>query len=87
VLAACVTVGMCTLSVFPVGTSQASAASSENHALNPVPQELNISGKGFPLTPDVGIVVDEKTDEQAIHEVEAALEAADVKRIVRIGAG
>jgi hyaluronoglucosaminidase len=48
VLAACVTLGRCTLSVFPVGTIQASAASSENLPLNPVPQELSISGKGFP---------------------------------------
>ncbi|MFJ7727441.1 beta-N-acetylglucosaminidase domain-containing protein [Neobacillus sp. NPDC097160] len=87
VLAACVTLGLCTLSVFPDGAGQASAASSATPALNPTPQELNISGKGFPLTPNVGIVVDKKTDEQAIHEVEAALEAADVKRIVRIEAG
>ena len=87
VLAVCVTFGLCTLSTFPNGTGQASAASRGDLALNPTPQELKISDKGFPLTPNVGIVVDKKTDEQAINEVVEALEAADVKQIVRIHAG
>ncbi|AZU64316.1 beta-N-acetylhexosaminidase family protein [Neobacillus mesonae] len=89
VLAACVTFGLCTLSAFPDGSGQASAAAASggNLALNPIPQELKLSDKGFPLTPNVGIVVDKKTDKQAVNEVVEALEAADVKQIVHIDAG
>ncbi|MEH7009827.1 beta-N-acetylglucosaminidase domain-containing protein [Neobacillus niacini] len=88
VFVACVTFVLCFLSAFPQGTPQASAAGTGGLDLNPTPQEEKISeDKGFPLTPDVGIVVGKDTDEQAIHEVLRALKDADVKRIVRINAG
>lgn len=87
VFAACVTFVLCTLSAFTLESGQASAASKGELALNPTPQELKISDKGFPFTPSVGIVADKNSDEQAINEVVEALEAADVKRILRIQPG
>lgn len=51
--------------------------------INPSPQEMEVLGNGFPLTPVVGLVVGEGTDDAAVREVEQALEEADVKRIIR----
>ncbi|UOQ92587.1 beta-N-acetylglucosaminidase domain-containing protein [Halobacillus shinanisalinarum] len=51
--------------------------------INPAPQEVEKLGKGFPLTPVVGVITGENTDEAAVREVEQALKEADVKRIVR----
>lgn len=72
---------------FLSGTSHASAASDEALSINPMPQEVDVTGKGFPLTPVVGIVVGKETDEQAIKEVVQTLKDAGVKRIVRKNAG
>ncbi|QCJ44657.1 beta-N-acetylhexosaminidase [Bacillus sp. S3] len=69
------------------GVTKASAASEVNLAINPKPQELKITDQGFPLTPKVGIVVGEETDEQAVKEVVHTLEAADVIQIIRYNAG
>ncbi|WP_240339750.1 glycoside hydrolase family 20 zincin-like fold domain-containing protein [Halobacillus ihumii] len=51
--------------------------------INPKPQEVKKLGDGFPLTPVVGLVVGENTDEAAVREVKQALKEADVKRIVQ----
>lgn len=58
-----------------------------NLNINPTPQKLIELGKGFPLTPVVGLVVGENTDKAAIDEVERVLKDADVKRIIRKEAG
>ncbi|WP_245804710.1 beta-N-acetylhexosaminidase family protein [Halobacillus hunanensis] len=55
--------------------------------INPKPQEVKKLGEGFPLTPVVGLVVGENTDEAAVREVKQALKEAEVKRIVRKTAG
>ncbi|ASN07301.1 beta-N-acetylhexosaminidase [Virgibacillus necropolis] len=55
--------------------------------MNPIPQEMQIVGQGFPLTPVVGLVIGESTDEAAIREVEQTLKEADVKRIIRKSEG
>ncbi len=69
------------------GTNKVAAASGEDLDINPKPQELTTNGKGFPLTPKVGIVTGKETDEQAVSEVVRTLKAADVKKIVRKTAG
>ncbi|HEX7064233.1 MAG TPA: beta-N-acetylglucosaminidase domain-containing protein, partial [Bacillales bacterium] len=50
--------------------------------ISPTPQQLKVTGEGFPLTPVVGLVVGQKTDSDAVREVKHALHAADVRRIV-----
>ncbi|ASK64369.1 beta-N-acetylhexosaminidase [Virgibacillus phasianinus] len=75
---------------FLAGGSQTHAQESQKTnklGINPKPQQLKELGEGFPLTPVVGIVVGENTDEAAIREVTQILEDADVKRIVRKNAG
>src|SRR5699024_10064502 len=67
--------------------SNVSAADGENSAVNPKPQEMNRTGKGFPLTPKVGVIAGEATDEQAVDEVISVLEGADVKSIIRKNPG
>ncbi|WP_010531954.1 beta-N-acetylhexosaminidase family protein [Lentibacillus jeotgali] len=69
------------------GISNVSAADEEELTVNPKPQEVNRTGKGFPLTPKVGVVVGEGTDEQAVNEVISALENADVKSIIQKNPG
>ncbi|WP_172840485.1 beta-N-acetylglucosaminidase domain-containing protein [Virgibacillus phasianinus] len=55
--------------------------------INPAPQKITKLGKGFPLTPVVGLVIGENADEPAVREVVEALNTANVKRIVRKHAG
>ncbi|MCM3741261.1 beta-N-acetylglucosaminidase domain-containing protein [Oceanobacillus luteolus] len=55
----------------------------DNITISPTPQHLEVTGKGFPITPVVGLVAGEDTDEAAIREVEQALKDIDVKRIIR----
>ncbi|WP_245799299.1 beta-N-acetylglucosaminidase domain-containing protein [Virgibacillus siamensis] len=70
-----------------MNAKQVHAKGEENPAINPKPQEITDLGKGFPLTPVVGLVIGENTDEQAVREVVDALKSADVKRIVRKKSG
>ncbi|MEH7009826.1 beta-N-acetylglucosaminidase domain-containing protein [Neobacillus niacini] len=86
-LSICSTVLLCVPLMSPNGPAKVSAAATGELALNPTPQEQKVTDKGFPLTPDVGIVVGKETSEQAISEVVEALEAADVKRVVSFQAG
>lgn len=65
------------------GANTASAASDVTKSINPTPKEVKMTGNGFPLTPKVGIVTGENTDEHAIREVVQALEAAEVKQVIR----
>ncbi|CEG28705.1 beta-N-acetylhexosaminidase family protein [Bacillus sp. B-jedd] len=65
------------------GGNKASAADNAIQSINPTPQEVKVSGNGFPLTPKVGIVTGENTDEQAVKEVVEALEKAEVKKVIR----
>ncbi|MED4203633.1 beta-N-acetylhexosaminidase family protein [Neobacillus mesonae] len=65
------------------GANKASAASEVTPVMNPTPQEVHFTDNGFPLTPKVGIVTGKDTDEYAIKEVVGALEAAEVKEIIR----
>ncbi|WP_338021712.1 beta-N-acetylglucosaminidase domain-containing protein [Bacillus pakistanensis] len=64
-------------------------ASSEEASLNinPLPQEIEKDGSGFPLPPIVGLVIGANTDEAAVKEVIETLKAADVKKIIRKSAG
>lgn len=55
----------------------------DNITISPTPQHLEVTGKGFPITPVVGLVAGEDTDEAAIREVEQALKDIDVKHIIR----
>ncbi|CDQ38587.1 O-GlcNAcase NagJ precursor [Virgibacillus salexigens] len=50
--------------------------------VNPKPQHLQVTGNGFPLTPVVGIVVGDDTDEKALQHLKKTLKNNDVKRIV-----
>ncbi len=47
----------------------------------PTPQELDLKGEGFPLTPVVGIVLPEQHDESVINELKETLKLAGVKEI------
>ncbi|WP_174614431.1 beta-N-acetylglucosaminidase domain-containing protein [Virgibacillus ihumii] len=69
------------------GMNQVSAAEKGDLKINPKPQEVKVIGEGFPLTPVVGIVVGDDTDSHAVNEVVDTLQAADVKRIVRMQPG
>ncbi|CQR46310.1 O-GlcNAcase NagJ precursor [Paraliobacillus sp. PM-2] len=69
------------------GVNQASAKDVGEITINPKPQEIQKGDKGFPLTPRVGIVVGEETDEHAVSELEAVLKDSDVKKINRFQPG
>nr|WP_254901191.1 beta-N-acetylglucosaminidase domain-containing protein [Tuberibacillus sp. Marseille-P3662] len=69
-----------------MGTNSAFAkddAKGNKLGINPSPQVMKKMGRGFPLTPVVGLVIGEDTDEAAVQKVVQALKGADVKRIVR----
>lgn len=70
-----------------VGTAHAETSDESPVTVSPTPQQLEVNGEGFPITPVVGLVTGENTDEAALREVQQVLEAADVKRIVRSTAG
>ena len=63
--------------------AQAKEQNKDDITVSPTPQQLEVTGKGFPITPVVGLVAGEDTDEAAIREVEQSLEASNVNRIVR----
>jgi hyaluronoglucosaminidase len=69
------------------GIHKVSAASNATLSINPTPQEAKITDQGFPLTPKVGIVTGNKTDEQAVKVVVSALKGADVKQVVQYDSG
>lgn len=71
------------MSVVNNDIAQAKEPNKDDITVSPTPQHLEVTGKGFPITPVVGLVVGEDTDEAAIREVEKTLEEVDVKRIVR----
>ncbi len=50
--------------------------------INPKPQHLQVTGEGFPLTPVVGIVVGDNTNENALQHLRETLKENEVKRIV-----
>ncbi|RLL47155.1 beta-N-acetylhexosaminidase [Oceanobacillus piezotolerans] len=62
---------------------QAKEQNKDDITVSPIPQQLEVTGKGFPITPVVGLVAGEDTDEAAIREVVQTLEASGVNRIVR----
>src|SRR5699024_8617131 len=67
--------------------AQAKVPDNDEITVSPTPQQLEVNGKGFPITPVVGLVTGENTDEAAVREVEQTLGEADVERIVRSTAG
>ncbi|CQR46311.1 O-GlcNAcase NagJ precursor [Paraliobacillus sp. PM-2] len=85
-IALCGMVLLACVSVF-AGVNQASAKDVGEININPTPQEMEKGDKGFPLTPRVGIVVGEETDEHAVNELEAVLKDSDVKKINRFQPG
>ncbi|QKY69353.1 beta-N-acetylglucosaminidase domain-containing protein [Lentibacillus sp. CBA3610] len=62
---------------------KASASVEGELNINPKPQEIDKTSKGFPLPPKVGIVSGEETDEKAVDEVIRVLKEADVKKIIQ----
>lgn len=50
--------------------------------INPKPQRMQVKGNGFPLTPVVGIIVGDDTDEKALQHLKKTLKNNDVKSIV-----
>lgn len=79
-----------TILLMSMGNGDITRAKEQNIkqiTVSPTPQHLEITGNGFPITPVVGLVAGENTDEEAIREVEQSLEASDVKRIVRSSPG
>ncbi|WP_221567192.1 beta-N-acetylglucosaminidase domain-containing protein [Alkalihalobacillus sp. TS-13] len=47
----------------------------------PTPQELNVKDTSFPLTPVVGVVLPEQSDESVINELKEILKSSGVKEI------
>ncbi|WP_243646995.1 beta-N-acetylhexosaminidase family protein [Scopulibacillus darangshiensis] len=69
-----------------IGGGQARAKENTNEnsfGINPTPQHLKVIGKGFPLTPKVGLVVGDDTDQSAIKVVEQTLKEAGVNKIIK----
>ncbi|PLR95946.1 hypothetical protein CVD19_13065 [Bacillus sp. T33-2] len=68
---------------FPgLNTIKAQGPSNESPpVIQPTPQSLKLTGKGFPLTPVVGIVAGENTDRAALRELAKTLISSGVKKI------
>ncbi|WP_171016668.1 beta-N-acetylglucosaminidase domain-containing protein [Pseudalkalibacillus caeni] len=77
----------CLLLLIPAFSIQPGEAGAEKFQndipdISPVPQNVTETGKGFSLTPVVGVVTGETTDQEALNELKDVLKSADVKRIV-----
>ncbi|TCP21869.1 hyaluronoglucosaminidase [Scopulibacillus darangshiensis] len=81
----CLCLGLILLLPAMPGTAKQTDAKEkpETPVINPTPQHMKVTGKGFPLTPIVGLVVGDDTDQSAIDVVEKTLKHAGVKKIVR----
>ncbi|WP_257347438.1 beta-N-acetylglucosaminidase domain-containing protein [Pseudalkalibacillus decolorationis] len=82
----------CLLSLFLVvssviggSVSLASTVSAQNDppelSIYPTPQNIEVNGSGFPLSPVVGIVVAEPNDQTVVDELKETLVSAGVKEI------
>ncbi|HET7578139.1 MAG TPA: beta-N-acetylglucosaminidase domain-containing protein [Bacillales bacterium] len=65
------------------GSANAKSPGKEKIVVSPTPQQLKVTGNGFPLTPVVGLVTGDQTDPSAIQEVVNVLKSHGVKQIVK----